>query len=211
MLPDERRMIHCRMAPQDTKLSLSDTDLQLVNDRTFLLAKRRILDKIASGFGDLDLAIRKLLETQSGPLPIGWENRAGKISRGENLKGLPYLVLDQPAVYGQDGIRALRMLFWWGHGFVLSYHVSGKYLNAEHDWEGICNPSTLILTGNDPWSYEMKMFSDEAAINADYGNLDELGKKQGYIKLAMFIRLEETNLLEKKTEDFLNRILKNSR
>lgn len=64
------------------------------------------------------------LETE--PLPINWNTP--KISRGENYKGLPWVVLDYPRAFGREDVLAIRTLFWWGHYFSVTLHLKGKYM-----------------------------------------------------------------------------------
>ncbi|MEI9808974.1 MAG: hypothetical protein WDO16_14545 [Bacteroidota bacterium] len=50
-----------------------------------------------------------------------------KISKGENYKGLPYLVLDYPRYFEKDNHFAVRSMFWWGNFFSSTLHLSGIY------------------------------------------------------------------------------------
>jgi len=50
-----------------------------------------------------------------------------KISRGENYKGLPYVILDYPRIFGREDVFAVRTMFWWGHPFHVTLHLKGKY------------------------------------------------------------------------------------
>lgn len=50
-----------------------------------------------------------------------------KISKGENYKGLPYVVLDYPRFYDDTGFGAIRTMFWWGNFFSITLHLSGRH------------------------------------------------------------------------------------
>ena len=50
-----------------------------------------------------------------------------KISKGENYKGLPYVMLDYPRIFGREDVLAIRTMFWWGHAFSVTLHLKGKY------------------------------------------------------------------------------------
>jgi hypothetical protein len=50
-----------------------------------------------------------------------------KISRGENYKGLPWLVLDFPRYFTKEDKLAIRTMFWWGNFFSITLHISGSY------------------------------------------------------------------------------------
>ncbi|TDW99319.1 hypothetical protein EDB95_0328 [Dinghuibacter silviterrae] len=72
------------------------------------------------------LAVR-YQEAVSDRLPPELGGRFPKLSRGENYRGLPYLILDYPAVFDRVDVFAVRTLFWWGHYFSLTLHLKGHY------------------------------------------------------------------------------------
>ena len=65
------------------------------------------------------------LKLEAEGLPLNWDTP--KISRGENYKGLPWVVLDCPRAFGREDVLAIRTLFWWGHYFSVTLHLKGKY------------------------------------------------------------------------------------
>jgi hypothetical protein len=115
------------MASQDTNFRLSETELQLVEHVDFFTQKRRILNSIQEAFGRLE----QLLVHDAAPhrnwLPAELLTERGRISRGENLGGLPWMMLDCPYYFSRDAIFAFRSLFWWGHPFSITLHLSGRY------------------------------------------------------------------------------------
>ena len=50
-----------------------------------------------------------------------------KVSRGENYRGLPWVMLDYPRLFGREDVLAIRTLFWWGHAFSVTLHLKGTY------------------------------------------------------------------------------------
>ena len=50
-----------------------------------------------------------------------------KISRGEKYKGLPWVMLDYPRVFGREDVFAIRTMFWWGHAFSVTLHLKGEW------------------------------------------------------------------------------------
>ncbi len=102
-------------------------ELSLMGNAEVLLMKRQVLQKVGDDFSKLENEFRNILKTSPGiALPEGALLKAGKISRGENYKGLPYLVLDYPRLMTKEEIFNIRLLFWWGHYFSISLHVAGK-------------------------------------------------------------------------------------
>ena len=51
-----------------------------------------------------------------------------KLSKGENLNGLPYRVMDFPRIFKQEDVFAIRTLVWWGKQISVTLHLKGKYL-----------------------------------------------------------------------------------
>src|ERR1700694_4525035 len=79
---------------------------------------------------------------------------APKISRGENYLGLPYLVLDYPRQAAGDGLFFIRTMFWWGHYFSSTLHLSGLYTERFREaiafsYQKLGDYSAGI--GQDPW------------------------------------------------------------
>ena len=103
--------------------SLSDYEMAVANDKEFLFTKTRIIEKVYSVFGNLadDFAIH--LNHSFQKIEAG----TPKISKGENYKGLPYVVLDYPRIFQKENVLAIRCFFWWGNFFSITLHLSGKY------------------------------------------------------------------------------------
>lgn len=109
------------------KIRLSKQETELVNNKDWLLTKQIIIQKIIDLLGQLHQRYKLIMEKELS-LPDGFQKPGGKISRGENYKGLPYLILDYPAVFNKENIFAVRTMFWWGNYFSISLHLSGKYV-----------------------------------------------------------------------------------
>jgi hypothetical protein len=99
----------------DAKIQLSAEELALVRDPGWILTKNSIISKVVALFA-------RLSEEWRGD----WEGEP-KISKGENYKGLPYVMLDYPRVFGKEDVCAIRTMFWWGHAFSVTLHLKGKY------------------------------------------------------------------------------------
>jgi hypothetical protein len=111
---------------QPAKISLSPEESALVRDQGMILTKRSIMHKAAHLLGNVSERYKLALNSGPGFIPE-WKEAQPKISRGENYKELPYLILDYPARFGKEDVFALRTFFWWGHYFSLILHLKGKY------------------------------------------------------------------------------------
>jgi hypothetical protein len=109
------------------KIRLSQKELELVINADFILTKNVILEK--AKFLLLELQEKQQNFLQYPQLFLGTDglNLSPKISKGENYQGLPYLILDYPRVFKDSNIFAIRTMFWWGHFFSTTLHLSGDY------------------------------------------------------------------------------------
>ncbi len=105
-------------------MQLTPEEYSIVNNSRFLLVKADIISKVKTEFEVLQDAYSGIINSENITLP---KTAAPKISRGENYKGLPYLVLDHPAVFDKENILAFRTMFWWGNFFSITLHLQGTY------------------------------------------------------------------------------------
>lgn len=109
------------------KIRLSSPELDLVSDPSWILTKNSILKKVNNLLAELLYQQQYFIATNSNLLPPEVLSIPGKISRGENYEGLPYLILDHPRHFHREDIFAIRTMFWWGNFFSITLHLSGKY------------------------------------------------------------------------------------
>jgi hypothetical protein len=103
--------------------SLTTYEMQLVTDPQVLLTKNLIIEKVYEIFGELAEEYKEI----STKIP-GFERFINpKISKGENYKGLPYVILDFPRQFGKADVFAIRSFFWWGNFFSITLQLAGQY------------------------------------------------------------------------------------
>jgi hypothetical protein len=108
----------------DMATTLSIEEIKLVTDPEVLLTKNKIIAKVTRLFGELAEEYKNIITTET--ISILAQNQA-KISKGENYKGLPYVVLDYPRQFAKVDVFAIRTFFWWGNFFSITLHLSGQY------------------------------------------------------------------------------------
>jgi hypothetical protein len=108
------------------KIRLSSAELELVSDPSLILTKNGIVKKAWGLLAELQLKQNEVLDSNTS-LPSEVLTNPGKISKGENYMGLPYLILDHPRAFFREGVLAIRTMFWWGNYFSTTLHLSGKY------------------------------------------------------------------------------------
>ena len=109
------------------KLRLSSKEMELVTNADWILTKNGILQKARLLLEELCLVQEEIMRQHHELFPGEILKARAKISRGENYKGLPYLILDYPRCFDKENIFAIRTMFWWGHFFSTTLHLSGIY------------------------------------------------------------------------------------
>src|SRR6185369_14445953 len=109
----------------EAKIRLSQKELELVSNTEWILTKNEVITKAKLLLGSvLDEQI-KWLSHHKLILPSEIKESSPKISKGENYRGLPYMVLDHPRRFDKEDVFAIRTLFWWGNFFSTTLQLSG--------------------------------------------------------------------------------------
>ena len=108
------------------KIQLSAREMELVTNTEWIFTKQLILKKVYHLLGGLHHNFKTIVHKEKSFLPLAWQKPGGKISKGENYKGLPYAILDYPAIFSKEKIFAVRTMFWWGNFFSIALHLSGE-------------------------------------------------------------------------------------
>lgn len=109
------------------KIRLSAKEMELVCNADWILTKNGIMQKAKQLLEALQEKQRDILLPAVSLLPASVTIPSPKISKGENYLGLPYLVLDYPRYFDRKDVFAIRTMFWWGHFFSTTLHVSGDH------------------------------------------------------------------------------------
>jgi hypothetical protein len=107
---------------EDSKIQLSQSELDLFCNAEIILTKNRIIQKVIEL---LDVLQNKMVDAkQSIASPLF--NTSPKISRGEYYMGLPYVILDYPRESKDQNLFFIRSMFWWGNFYSSTLHISGS-------------------------------------------------------------------------------------
>lgn len=172
------------------KIRLSDAEIKLVGDASWILTKNSIMARAVEMMAGLHKRYRGIWE--DGVEGVGASEP--KISKGENYLGLPYVILDYPRIFGKEDVFAIRTFFWWGHGWQLILHVKGKYkiLVEEALVRGLPVLGQLgfrVCVGDDEWRHEM----DGGNYTALVGGMAEWVRGRDWVKIAVPVELEKWN------------------
>ena len=101
--------------------------MRLVSDPAWILTKNSVMGKVVELFAGLSGEWREMRWDLKG---VDLARLEPKISKGEQYKGLPWVMLDYPRVFGKEDVFAIRTMFWWGHCFSVTLHLKGEYMRA---------------------------------------------------------------------------------
>ncbi|MEQ8412857.1 MAG: hypothetical protein RIB71_00275 [Imperialibacter sp.] len=190
------------------KDGFSKEEIELMGDGELLLLKRKVISKMADRFSRIEGIFRQIMRSENDlHLPPDTLLKAGKVSRGENYKGLPYIVLDYPRLMTRHDVLNIRLLFWWGHYFTLSLHLGGEFWK-ERKPNILRNIGALTLENirfqidGSPW--ENDIFSDNFHELNPTDSVQTLSiEKSTFLRLSHYLPLNETqNLDEFATKGF---------
>ena len=99
-----------------TKIRLSTEEEALVCRTDWILTKNRIIEKIKALFASLQTQQQGTFELSQSFYDEELQSTP-KISKGENYRGLPYLVLDYPRFFNKEDIFVIRSFFLVGQFF----------------------------------------------------------------------------------------------
>ena len=195
---------------EEAKIRLSPLEMELVNDTEWIFTKQLIIEKVSNILGQLHQDYKKIILNQQALLPEILLKPGGKISKGENYKGLPYMILDYPAVFNKEKIFAIRTMFWWGNFFSISLHLSGE------NFKGISNIENAILflkekeftvsVNEGEWQHH---FHSSNFTNINELNSDEIKNlfQKNFLKIAKKISLDNWDLAPQFLKEILVEII----
>jgi hypothetical protein len=186
---------------KETKIQLLPAEIELVSNAGFILTKNAILDKLKYMLEEIQRKQQNILKDYAANLPPEILKTSPKISRGENYKGLPWLVLDNPRHFIPKNIFAIRTMFWWGNFFSVTLHLSGHYKNElekkipDH-LPLLREKGFFISCGQHEWEHDVS--SDEYVKIAD-ADMDELSRamaSEDFLKLAKTYPVNDRKIME---------------
>jgi hypothetical protein len=146
------------------KVRLSADEMRLVTDPAWILTKNSVMGKVVAMFAELSEAYKPLWadgvkQLRKRTPDLVFPETLPKISKGENYKGLPWVILDYPRFFGREDIFAIRTMFWWGHAFSLTLHLKGKYKelflpDIERFSLELDMADFLVSVSDDEWRHE---------------------------------------------------------
>jgi hypothetical protein len=176
-------------------MDLSEYELSIISDTKFLTTKFDVITKVSGQLDTLNNKIHENIYKYLEILPAQVLKRTGKVSRGENYRHLPYLVLDSPRVFEKQNIFVFRSMFWWGHEISFMLLLQGKYLDqylpciVEH-FTSIQQQDIYVCINSGPWQYYFEPDNYITASSMQVKSLIDHAKQYGFLKLSSKLPLK---------------------
>jgi hypothetical protein len=173
------------------KIQLSPKEQEMIANSGIILTKNRILVAVMELFGAVSEAEAIYLEDHRSRLPQDVFRFAPKISKGENYRQLPWLMLDNPRVFDPGQSLAVRHFFWWGNFFSIGIQVSGgfkeKLLQQIPAWP----TDAYICVQASPWEHHFGRDNFLPLAELDVKEIEVIAGRQEFLKLAMALPVSQ--------------------
>lgn len=198
------------------KIRLSSLEMELVANSDWILTKNGIIQKVKYLLEDLQEKEQDILSSYD-ELPAEVVSIPPKISKGENYKGLPWLVLDYPRYFEKDNHFAIRSMFWWGNFFSVTLHLTGVYKKTYEpriirSFGQLREDGYYICTGQDEWEHHFEAGNYSALKEMDPATFNLHVKDKSFLKLATHYPLQQwdnvSDLLLHSFSEILNMLTK---
>ncbi len=186
-----------------TKIQLLPAEMELVSSPDIILTKNAILQKIKLFLEEIQIKQSDILKDYSSLLPEEVLKITPKISRGENYKGLPWLVLDHPRHFQHNNIFAVRTMFWWGNFFSVTLHLSGRYKNnllkkiLDHS-SLLADNNVYIYAGDQEWEHDIDPAFHKLISSFNIAQLEKVSLENTFLKLAIKFPITSLEAIEDK-------------
>ena len=194
----------------EAKIRLSIEEATLIKNAAIILTKNEIINKVYQLLGALSSLQR--LASDKTLIPTEAKVLAPKIARGENYKGLPWLMLDYPRLFHKENTLAIRTMFWWGNYFSTTLLLSGVYKKMYEkticqSYEMLNQKHFYICTNEHPWDHHFDDLNYVKTSQVDKKHFEQLVMEKSFLKLSAKTNLSDwdnaTELLMRQYESIL--------
>ncbi len=182
------------------KVTLSTKEWELVNSTDWILTKNQVIDKVYRLFGQQSELYRAELLKHLFLSELEIDLNSPKIAKGEQYRGLPWVMLDHPRHFTVADTFAVRSFFWWGNFCSITLQLSGKFQekfvgSIKNYFESTIdqtNKSQWFLgTATDSWQHHFEADNYQLITKKDLNSLHQ----KPFLKLAKKIPLTQWDSL----------------
>jgi hypothetical protein len=169
--------------------------LSLAENAEWILTKNKIVIKICDLFSMLAKEMESDLLQISLPQEI--MRTTAKISKGENYKGLPYIVLDYPRLFTKENVFAIRTLFWWANYFSITLHLKGVYMEMFLEKikknKSLFAENDFFINTTNEWQHSLHESDYVLLKHADASAIEKNFLQNDLLKLSAKVELNKWN------------------
>lgn len=188
-------MLTFKLMETAPKITLSDKELELVCNTDWILTKHAVVQKVYALFGEVLPRLQNTVNTHQRHLPEAVLASSAKISKGENYKLLPYVILDYPRCFAKEDTMAVRTFFWWGNFFSVTLQLSGTYkINAEkkvlQSYQWLKEEGFSVCVNEQPWEHDFETTNFVQVSSLTKEAFSDIQRRKPFIKIAKNIGLK---------------------
>jgi hypothetical protein len=192
--------------------SLTQKEIGLLLDKGVFKTKASLTLKLQKQLGELESLLFEEMKITGDAFAPECHKQRGKITKGENLNGLPWIVLDYPRFFSKQDICVVRTLIWWGKHISVSLLITGNYKkefekrifkNLKKDKISKWN----ICISNTPWVHDF--------TKKNYCKVDKLSRQseaqsehKTFLKISRKISLKKIARIDKIGAECFNELTK---
>lgn len=174
----------------------SSKELTYLQDTDFLITKQKVTAKMQHLLEQTRKQLKSVVTATDFEFPAKTDLSLGKISKGEQYRQLPYLVLDYPKKFTQTDIFVFRTMFWWGNEFSCALLLTGQSWDACKE---TLLPQLQQTSGNDwyvcvnstPWEHYFATDNYQKISGFSAKELAILFEKMSFLKISKRLSLAE--------------------
>jgi hypothetical protein len=183
-------------------MNFTRTELSAIHNSGFFHIKASATHKIDVLLAGVRDEIKHAIQKEKFVFPKEVDAANGKIFRGENYLGYPYLNLDYPKYFGKESVIAFRTLFWWGNFFSHTMHLQGKALEEKRkllidNWRSFRKKNIYLCVNDTPWQYYYKKDNYISIDKFSETELKQFFIEKEFIKLSARTSITEYKKLGK--------------
>jgi len=192
-----------------TKIQLSQVEMELLNNSEWILTKNKIVKKAQRLFEEVQQNIVDYVKVQRGLFPREVLDSSAKISKGENYLGLPWLMLDYPRHFKKENIFAIRTMFWWANFFSTTLHLAGTYARQYNHtlinkYDDLVKNEFFICVHDEQWHHHLEKDNYELIKGLSKNDYTKQIKNATFIKIAQKLDLSEWDTaIGRLTQNFI--------
>ena len=179
-----------------SKIQLSRFEMDLLNNSEWILTKNIIVKKAQILLEQVQQNVFDYSKQYSDAFPPEVIAISPKISKGENYRGLPWLILDYPRYFDKENIFAIRIMFWWGNFFSTTLHLAGRYKQKYNNpilnsYNGLVNGNFYTCVNEEQWQHHFEADNYMPVRDFTAAKFAENIKARAFIKLSQKLSFSE--------------------